>query len=260
MQHFDIYDVLSDNQHGFCKRRSCETQFLTTIQEIASNTAKRETGRCHSTGLCQSFWQCPSCTATTQAGPLRCKGQHQEMDTVISIQQKAETETSLPWWFQVKHWRRVFRRSTRDYTRSPTVHSLMTSQIWSNRRPLNCLVMTAQSSGWSRTTMTDSSTRKTSQHWNNGKILDRWASTPLSALSSGSPLDFGKSSTLPTVSMATHLRWWSQVNTLESPSQKASPGRNKHIRQHHEQGQMDSGVHSQKPEGMPAATCQGSFL
>ena len=40
MQHFDRYDVLSDNQHGFRKRRSCETQLLTTIQEIASNTAK----------------------------------------------------------------------------------------------------------------------------------------------------------------------------------------------------------------------------
>jgi len=40
MQHFDRYDVLSDNQHGFHKRRSCETQLLTTIQEIASNTAK----------------------------------------------------------------------------------------------------------------------------------------------------------------------------------------------------------------------------
>ena len=39
MQHFDRYDVLSDNQHGFRKRRSCETQLLTTIQEIASNTA-----------------------------------------------------------------------------------------------------------------------------------------------------------------------------------------------------------------------------
>jgi len=40
MQHFDSYDVLSDNQHGFRKRCSCETQLLTTIQEIASNKAK----------------------------------------------------------------------------------------------------------------------------------------------------------------------------------------------------------------------------
>ena len=40
IQHFYRYDVLSDNQHGFRKRRSCETQLLTTIQEIASSTAK----------------------------------------------------------------------------------------------------------------------------------------------------------------------------------------------------------------------------
>ncbi|XP_052818036.1 uncharacterized protein LOC128244061 [Mya arenaria] len=40
MQHLDEHNILSDNQHGFRKRRSCETQLLTTIQEIASNTAK----------------------------------------------------------------------------------------------------------------------------------------------------------------------------------------------------------------------------
>ncbi|XP_053389728.1 uncharacterized protein LOC128552706 [Mercenaria mercenaria] len=40
MTHFDKQDVLCDNQHGFRKRRSCESQFLTTIQEIASTAAK----------------------------------------------------------------------------------------------------------------------------------------------------------------------------------------------------------------------------
>ena len=38
--------------------------------------SQRETGRCHSTGLCQSFCKSPSCTATAQAGSLQCKGQH----------------------------------------------------------------------------------------------------------------------------------------------------------------------------------------
>ena len=40
MQHFDQHRILCDNQHGFRKKRSCETQLLSTVQEIASSTAK----------------------------------------------------------------------------------------------------------------------------------------------------------------------------------------------------------------------------
>ena len=40
MHHFDQHRVLCDNQHGFRKKRSFETQLLSTIQEIASSTAK----------------------------------------------------------------------------------------------------------------------------------------------------------------------------------------------------------------------------
>ena len=40
MRHFDKHKILNDNQHGFRKKRSCETQLLSTIQEIASSTAR----------------------------------------------------------------------------------------------------------------------------------------------------------------------------------------------------------------------------
>ena len=40
MQHFDQHSILKDNQHGFRKRRSCETQLITTLHEIASSTAR----------------------------------------------------------------------------------------------------------------------------------------------------------------------------------------------------------------------------
>ena len=39
VHHFDQHRVLCDNQHGFRKKRSCETQLLATIQEIATSTA-----------------------------------------------------------------------------------------------------------------------------------------------------------------------------------------------------------------------------
>ena len=40
MAHFDRCSILKDNQHGFRKRRSCETQLIVTIQEIASKLSK----------------------------------------------------------------------------------------------------------------------------------------------------------------------------------------------------------------------------
>ena len=45
MRHFDKNQILTDKQHGFrARRRSCETQLISTIQEIANNiTGKGQT-------------------------------------------------------------------------------------------------------------------------------------------------------------------------------------------------------------------------
>ena len=40
MRHFDQHNILCDNQHGFRKKRSCETQLIVTIQDIAKNLSK----------------------------------------------------------------------------------------------------------------------------------------------------------------------------------------------------------------------------
>ena len=40
MSQFNQHRVLCDSQHEFRKKRSCETQLLSTKQEIASSTAK----------------------------------------------------------------------------------------------------------------------------------------------------------------------------------------------------------------------------
>jgi hypothetical protein len=42
MKHFDCYDVLTDCQHGFRRRRSCETQLLTLIDELVNSLDKRK--------------------------------------------------------------------------------------------------------------------------------------------------------------------------------------------------------------------------
>ena len=45
MRHLDNNQILTDKQHGFRARRSCETQLILTIQEIANNmTRKGQTG------------------------------------------------------------------------------------------------------------------------------------------------------------------------------------------------------------------------
>ena len=36
MKHLDLHNILSDNQHGFRKKRSCESQLILTIQDLAS--------------------------------------------------------------------------------------------------------------------------------------------------------------------------------------------------------------------------------
>jgi len=40
MRHFDANNILTDTQHGFRKKRSCETQLIVSIQEIAKRLAK----------------------------------------------------------------------------------------------------------------------------------------------------------------------------------------------------------------------------
>ena len=41
MRHFDKIQILTDKQHGFRARRSCETQLISTIQEIAHNMTRK---------------------------------------------------------------------------------------------------------------------------------------------------------------------------------------------------------------------------
>ena len=43
MDHYDSLGILTDKQHGFRSRRSCETQLIITIQELASSLISRRT-------------------------------------------------------------------------------------------------------------------------------------------------------------------------------------------------------------------------
>ncbi|XP_052788794.1 uncharacterized protein LOC128223557 [Mya arenaria] len=40
MKHFDSHDILTDSQHGFRRKRSCETQLVTLVDELISSMSK----------------------------------------------------------------------------------------------------------------------------------------------------------------------------------------------------------------------------
>ena len=42
MKHLDMYDILIDAQHGFRKSRSCESQLIMTVQDLANNLNRNE--------------------------------------------------------------------------------------------------------------------------------------------------------------------------------------------------------------------------
>ena len=55
MAHFDKYKIRKDNQHGFRKKLSCETQLVITIQEIASRFAKGDQVDANVVGFGKAF-------------------------------------------------------------------------------------------------------------------------------------------------------------------------------------------------------------
>ena len=42
MKHLDMHDVLIDTQHGFRKSRSCESQLIMTVQDLANSLNRNE--------------------------------------------------------------------------------------------------------------------------------------------------------------------------------------------------------------------------
>ena len=42
MKHLDMYDILIDAQHGFRKSRSCESQLIMTVQDLANSLNRNE--------------------------------------------------------------------------------------------------------------------------------------------------------------------------------------------------------------------------
>ena len=46
MDHYERYEILDKNQHGFQKQRSCETQLINTLDELKKELDKRQDIHC----------------------------------------------------------------------------------------------------------------------------------------------------------------------------------------------------------------------
>lgn len=66
MDHLDEHSILCDNQHGFRSKRSCETQLIITIEEIARKLATGEEVDIILLDFSKAFNKVPQ-TFTTQA-------------------------------------------------------------------------------------------------------------------------------------------------------------------------------------------------
>ena len=69
MDHLDEHSILCDNQHSFRSKRSCETQLIITIEEIARKLATGEQVDIIFLDFLKAFNKVPH-TFTTQAQVL----------------------------------------------------------------------------------------------------------------------------------------------------------------------------------------------
>jgi hypothetical protein len=82
MDHFDRWNILTDKQHGFRRRRSCESQLIITIDALGKSLAKGEQVDVILLDFSKAFdiKGSPSSTAS-QAGLLWNERKHLEMGT-----------------------------------------------------------------------------------------------------------------------------------------------------------------------------------
>ncbi|VDI33019.1 Hypothetical predicted protein [Mytilus galloprovincialis] len=85
MDHFDKNKILTDAQHGFHKRRSCESQLIITINDTSSKLKSSSQVDIILLDLAKAFDKVQrTSTPPTQAGILWRQPQNQQMDSLLS--------------------------------------------------------------------------------------------------------------------------------------------------------------------------------
>ena len=83
MKHLDIHKILTDSQHGFRARRSCETQLLETLDDITKMAANNKQIDIILLDFSKAFDKSAAQKTVKQAKLLWHSQQHTAMDLLI---------------------------------------------------------------------------------------------------------------------------------------------------------------------------------
>ena len=83
MKHLDIHKILTDSQHGFRARRSCETQLLETLDDITKRAANNKQIDIILLDFSKAFDKSAAQKTVKQAKLLWHSQQHTAMDLLI---------------------------------------------------------------------------------------------------------------------------------------------------------------------------------
>ena len=86
--HLDRHKFLCDNQHGFRKYRSCETQLYCTIRDFV-NALEKGNRVDYCVGFLQGLWQGPPWQTPCQTAALWSEWEAPQMGHVLATQQRA---------------------------------------------------------------------------------------------------------------------------------------------------------------------------
>jgi hypothetical protein len=167
MSHFDRYNILTDKQHGFRSRRSCETQLVTTIQKIAQNLTSKGHVDVILLDFAKAFDKVPHRRLLHKLKFYGVDG-----TTLVWISSFLSNRKQLVLLDGVKSSEKeVLSGVPQGTVLGPCsfCHLLMTYRMLPPHRMHACLQMTASSIATSTARTTQTCCKKTFQHLKNGK-------------------------------------------------------------------------------------------
>ena len=164
MRHFDKNQILTDKQHGFRARRSCETLLISTIQEIARNMTQKGQVDVILLDFAKAF---DKSSPATQVEILWRSRFHSTLDRIIFEPRKRLFCWMAPSLLKLMYCL-VYRKAPSS-DRFSSWHLSTTYQSLQNTQMPDCLRTTASSTDMSRQAKTKPSSRKTNLHWRDGK-------------------------------------------------------------------------------------------
>ena len=128
MAHLQQHSILSKNQHGFRTGHSCETQLVTTIEDLALSLEYGQQVDMLILDFSKAFWHGGSSKTAPQTRTLWYQRRHQRVDLYLANHSYPESRS---WWGSIYWGPGPIRRPTGNCTRTldvPPLHQWHRSQ------------------------------------------------------------------------------------------------------------------------------------